>query len=244
MGDVAASEDDAVLTPDAWSRVVTAWADQVGVTPQTMRTAGIHAVQREDLPALVVLKIRAATVVVGPFAALSAIAGLQAHELLSMTELTERLARCDPEPIGAATIAFRDSGFGGSPHDGVKEADVAAIDELRTAVPDDEWHEGGLDDMHSRWVVFTDEGQVAAIAGFETWSNGVAQLGVVAHPASRGRGFARAVATVAVSAAHEAGLVAQWRSRKGNEPSQRLGASLGFVVLGQQAAVSLRNPNP
>jgi GNAT superfamily N-acetyltransferase len=244
MGDVAPSEDDAVLTPDAWSRVVSAWADQVGVSPQTMRTAGVHAVQREDLPALAVLKIRASTVVVGPFSALSAIAGLQPHELLSIPTLVDRLERCDPEPIGTATIAFRDSGFGGAPHEGVRCATADDANELRAAVAAEEWHEGGLDHASDLWAVATDDGTVAAIAGYEVWNGGIAQLGVAAHPAFRGRGFARAVAAVAITEAHEARLVVQWRSRNGNEPSQRLGASLGFVVVGQQSAVELRNPQP
>ncbi|MCR6713451.1 MAG: GNAT family N-acetyltransferase [Demequina sp.] len=241
---MAHSEDEGVLSPGAWSRVVAAWAEQVGVPPATMRTAGIHAVQREDLPALVAVRIRAATVVVAPFPALSAIAGLPADELLSTTRLMERLVRCDPEPIGTASIAFRDGGFGGAPRDGIQAADGAAVEELRDAVSDAEWHEGGLEDMPDRWAAITDSGQVAAIAGYERWGEGVAQVGVVSHPALRGRGFARLVSAVAVSEAHDAGLVPQWRSRLGNEPSQRLGASLGFAVLGQQAAVALGTPHP
>jgi len=244
MGIVAPMGDDDVLSPSAWSRVVSAWAIHTGVEPATFRSSGIHAVQREDLAALVVVKIRAATVVVAPYTGLSAIAGLQSHELLSAPTLLERLARCDPEFIGSASIGFRESAFGGAQQHAIVPADEAAVDEMRAAVPESEWHEGGLDDMPDRWAVRSPDGGIAALAGFERWGDGLAQIGVVASTALRGRGFARAVASAAVTEAHNAGLVAQWRSRAGNESSQRLGASLGFVVLGQQAAVALRTPHP
>lgn len=244
MGLVAPHGDDDVLSPSAWSRVTDAWATHAGVEPATLRSAGIHAVQREDLAALVVVKIRASTVVVAPYTGLAAIAGLQAHELLSAPKLLERLARCEPELIGTASIGFREDAFGGAQEHAVEPADDSAVEELRSATPQEEWHEAGLDDMPERWAVHAEGGQVAAIAGFERWGEGLAQIGVVAARPLRGRGFARAVASAVVTHAHDEGLVSQWRARGGNEPSQRLGASLGFVVLGQQAAVALRNPHP
>jgi len=244
MDTVATTADDDVLSPSAWSRVLTEWAARAGVDAKTFRSAGIHAVQREDLAALVVVRIRSSTVVVAPYTGLAAIAGLQAHELLSEPTLMERLARCDPEFIGTASIGFREHPFGGSHEHHVEPAHEAAVEELRAANPEAEWHEGGLGDMPNRWAVHAPSGQVAAIAGFEQWGEGLAQIGVVAHPTFRGRGYARDVASHAITEAHNAGLVSQWRARGGNETSQRLGASLGFAVLGQQAAVALRNPHP
>lgn len=241
MAFVAPSEDDDVLSPDAWSRVLSAWAVQVGIDESALHSAGVHAIQRDDLPALVVVKLRASAVVVGPFTALTAISGLGAQQLLSIDTLAERLVALAPEPIGAATLAYRDGGFGAANEVEAERADADALTALRAAVTDEEWEEGGLGDMADLWVVRNDAGDVAAIAGFGRWGKGLAHVGVVASGALRRHGFARRAAVAAIGVAHHEGLVAQWRCRKGNVPSARLGASLGFVVLGEQTAVALNN---
>ncbi|WP_086990709.1 GNAT family N-acetyltransferase [Agrococcus casei] len=65
-------------------------------------------------------------------------------------------------------------------------------------------------------------------------------MAVLASPAHRGAGFAYATAAVATQEALGIGLVAQWRSRQGNEASRRLAQRLGFTQLGVQVAVTLK----
>jgi RimJ/RimL family protein N-acetyltransferase len=108
---------------------------------------------------------------------------------------------------------------------------------LAADLPADEWEESGLTRMPRRWALTTTSGDVAAMAGCERWGQALAHLGVASAPASRRRGFARSVARHATSAAVREGLVTQWRWRVGNEPSERLAQTLGFVRTGRQGAV-------
>ncbi len=98
--------------------------------------------------------------------------------------------------------------------------------------------EPGMDDMPWRWAGHTDSGATAAVAGYEQWGE-LAQLGVLAVPAHRGRGFAYAAAARTVTEAIATGRLAQWRCRVGNGASARLAHRLGFVRAGVQAAVSV-----
>ncbi len=98
--------------------------------------------------------------------------------------------------------------------------------------------EPGMDDMPWRWAGHTDSGATAAVAGYEQWGE-LAQLGVLAVPAHRGRGFAYAAAARTVTEAIATGRLAQWRCRVGNDPSARLAKRLGFVRAGVQTAITV-----
>lgn len=108
---------------------------------------------------------------------------------------------------------------------------------LRSRVSADEWDESGLTAKPRRWAAITPAGRVAALAGYERWGDDIAQIGVAADPAHRGRGYAAVAARRALRAALEDGLVAQWRCRVGNVASERLADRLGFTQLGWQTAV-------
>src|SRR5690606_20254080 len=95
----------------------------------------------------------------------------------------------------------------------------------------------GLAAASRRWAALTPQGQVASVAGYQTWGTDLAHLGVATDPAWRGHGFGHAAASATITAALAEGLLAQWRCRVGNGPSGRLAERLGLRRLGQQAAV-------
>ncbi|GAA3061809.1 MULTISPECIES: GNAT family N-acetyltransferase [Actinomycetes] len=81
--------------------------------------------------------------------------------------------------------------------------------------------------------------QVLAAAGREVWQQMIAQLGVLTHPAHRGSGHGRYIASVAVEEAFVDGLVPQWRAAMDTEASHRAAIRLGFSEAGSQTTVLL-----
>ncbi|MEU8328544.1 GNAT family N-acetyltransferase [Micromonospora sp. NPDC048839] len=61
---------------------------------------------------------------------------------------------------------------------------------------------------------------------------------VLTKPNERGRGLARAVASVAVADGLANHLLPQWRARP--EPSRRVARALGFRQLGAQLSIRIR----
>lgn len=123
------------------------------------------------------------------------------------------------------------------------EADRPALDALRAAVTEVEWAHGGGDyGQAPAFGVFVD-GALAARAGYEVWDGRIAHLGVVTHPAHRGRGLGAAVFAHAARAALEAGLVAQHRALVSNPQSMSIARRLGFVPYATSLAARLRADN-
>ncbi|MFF3212520.1 GNAT family N-acetyltransferase [Streptomyces sp. NPDC002886] len=80
-------------------------------------------------------------------------------------------------------------------------------------------------------------GRAVAAAGYGTWPGGVAHVGVLTAPGSRGRGLARAAGPAAVAHALDARLLPRWRAR--TPASRRVATVLGFGELGFQLSVEL-----
>ncbi|HYW12067.1 MAG TPA: GNAT family N-acetyltransferase [Longimicrobium sp.] len=121
------------------------------------------------------------------------------------------------------------------------EADRSALDALRDSMPSEEWDHGSGDlDGMPVFGAFVD-GALAARAGYEVWAGRIAHLGVVTHPAHRGRGLGAAVFASAARAALEAGLIAQHRALQSNTQSLRIARRLGFRPYATSLAVRLRD---
>lgn len=199
-------------------------------------------VARPDLAAVIVAEVDGYRLVAAPPSVVDVVRASAWEALLDATALARML------PVAAVAIGTADLLFAEQRPDApwvrVTEAGPAELRAVRAAVDDAEWDESGLDEMQRVWVSWAAEGRPAAVAGLAPWHTHVAQLGVIARPDGRRAGFAHAAAATAVRAAVDAGLIAQWRSRRGNEASVRLGQRLGFVSLGVQAAAALTPPRP
>jgi GNAT superfamily N-acetyltransferase len=124
--------------------------------------------------------------------------------------------------------------------DRAAETVVETGGDLRTlfaAAGPDDVDESGLADITSAAFTITEGDAVVAAAGYRDWPGRVAHLSVLAAPAFRGRGLARAVATAATADALGHGLLPQWRARI--EESRRIARNLGFVELGAQVSLRL-----
>ncbi|WP_206448045.1 GNAT family N-acetyltransferase [Agrococcus sp. KRD186] len=219
------------------ARLRAAWADALGTAPSALEGTGITRVERADLDAVIVLELGAATVVAAPPSAKAPLAALPAWALRDADAIAAALP--GSRAIGTAHLLFAGA-RPAHPQHRVVEAVSLDIASVGAAVPEDEWDEAGVQAMERRWAVRDErDDTAAAVAGYQHWHGTIAHLGVATAPAQRGRGYGRSAATRAVCAAIDAGLVAQWRCRVGNEASLRLAERLGFTRLGTQTAVAL-----
>jgi RimJ/RimL family protein N-acetyltransferase len=141
------------------------------------------------------------------------------------------------ETLGPAHLAYLDP----ARFQKVGEAEAVPREELRAllgAADEEEVEESGLEEIDSLAYAVRDEGEIVAAAGFRRWSDNVAHLCVLTHPAHRGRGLARRAASAAVEAALAEGLFAQWRARPA--ASRVVARSLGFEDIGTQLSLRLK----
>lgn len=227
------------LSALARERVLSAWSGALEGADQGARRGEATFVERADLDAVVVVELEGVLRVSGPARALEVARRAPRETLLDAVALAGLLPG-NADPIGTADLLFTDR----HPRPGRYLATAAGAADAM-AVEDDvssaEWDESGLNEMDRRWAVAGPDGRPAAIAGFEPWRSDIAQLGVAAASQHRAAGLAYAAAAAATAGALDAGLIAQWRSRQGNDPSLRLARRLGFVQLGVQSAVALND---
>ncbi len=82
-------------------------------------------------------------------------------------------------------------------------------------------------------------GRIVAAAGYERWGSHLAHIGVVTHPACRGRGYGRLVVREAARHALSQQLVPQYRTLIANAAAMRIGESLQFIKYGESIAARL-----
>jgi GNAT superfamily N-acetyltransferase len=82
--------------------------------------------------------------------------------------------------------------------------------------------------------------QLVAVAGYDMWAPYAASIGVICHPAYRGRGNAKAAASRAMQHAFEHGHLVVYQTLLENTPSVRLATSLGCKEYGRTMAVHLQ----
>lgn len=212
-----------------------AWAEALGTTLSAFEGSSVTRVERTDLDAVIVVAVGDATVVAGPPRVKAALASLSVASLRDADAIAAALP--GSRAIGTGHLLFTGSRPGHPPHP-VVEASSLDVASVGASLPEDAWAEAGVQEMEHRWVA-RDGDRAVAVAGYQRWHGTVAHLGVASAPTQRRRGFAFSAASRAVSAAIDAGLVAQWRTRVGNDASLRLAERLGFTRLGTQAAVAL-----
>jgi GNAT superfamily N-acetyltransferase len=132
--------------------------------------------------------------------------------------------------------------FRSAPHPGVRvlsRADHVALQQLADACEVDAWEHAGIafDEPHVFGCVADD--RVVAVARYRpAWEEAVS-IGVVTHPAYRGRGYGRAVVSAATAQALEAGFIVLYQTLLANAPSVDLATGLGYQPYATHLAVRL-----
>jgi GNAT superfamily N-acetyltransferase len=117
--------------------------------------------------------------------------------------------------------------------------DHAALTHLRHACGEEDWDRSGILPNHpvlyGHWI----GGELVSAAGFELWGDRIAHMGVVTHPAHRGKGYAKAVVTALTRHAIEQGLVSQYRTIESNVAALSVGRALGYEEYAKTFAIGL-----
>jgi RimJ/RimL family protein N-acetyltransferase len=157
-----------------------------------------------------------------------------------LSSMIEILGDDVEEVVGHARLAYTDAAaFRPVARDGVTSVgdhDVR-IAALRAASDPGEWSDAAPDEQCEHRCGVVENDSLVAIATLRVWNDTLGHVGVFSAAHARRRGLASKVGSAAVTYALTLGLVPQWRSRLGNEASERVADQLGFVALGRQMTV-------
>lgn len=235
------------------------WSGRLGLAGDAF-SQGVHLSERDDLDVVVVVRLDAAVVAVGPASAVDRLGSLEVDELSEAPAVLAALAPSGGRLLASASLAYADRGTVRDsvpdrvhdrvlvgPGDGSRVAPASAeqVRDVLTACSPAERDESGLAEMASWSVSLTDDGAAAGAAGFEVWptapehDGGLAHLGVAVASSFRGSGHGVAAGAAAISAALDRGLVPQWRASVDNPTSLALGVRLGCRPIGHQLVVTV-----
>ena len=110
----------------------------------------------------------------------------------------------------------------------LSDADEVAIGKLAEACGEVAWQRSTLLQIRQPLFGLFQGPDLVAASGYVVMGNVLAYIGVIAHPAHRGKGYAKMVVSSAVAEAFRRELVAQLRTTHANESAIALAQSIGF----------------
>ncbi|HLY08633.1 MAG TPA: GNAT family N-acetyltransferase [Planctomycetota bacterium] len=107
-------------------------------------------------------------------------------------------------------------------------ADEAAMRELAEGCGETAWKQSKIAvDRQTNFGLFAG-GKLVAASGYLNLGGLLAYIGVITHPAHRGKGYARMVASASMASALEHHLFPMWRTLDAHEAAVKLAGTLGF----------------
>jgi hypothetical protein len=132
---------------------------------------------------------------------------------------------------GPAWVGFTDrDGFKAVKSDArlLTSKDEAAMRELAEGCGETAWKQSKIAvDRQTNFGLFAG-GKLVAASGYLNLAGTLAYIGVIAHPAHRGKGYARMVAGASMAHALESKLIPMWRTLDAHEAAVKLAETLGF----------------
>jgi len=174
----------------------------------------------------------------------AAVADRSADELLRPSTWRSMLSGRVAAVHGPSVHHYLDSVAGLGAADDVAEVAAAELNSLQSECTEAEWREGGFGGPDGRFFALREGRQIVAAGTLTDWRGAPSDVGLITHPAHRGRGHAHAVAAAATRAAIESAGVARYRALVANTPSRRIAADLGFVEHGRNLWVTLVDAAP
>ncbi len=110
---------------------------------------------------------------------------------------------------------------------------------LREACGEAEWAEGGFADPDGVLYGIEEDSRLAAAGNLTVFHGYPADVGLLTHPAARGRGLATKIAVQMIRDALPAAGIIRYRALATNSPSLAIARSLGFAGYGQNLIARL-----
>jgi hypothetical protein len=149
--------------------------------------------------------------------------------------------------IGPAWLGYADAGdFTPAPTMGTRlltDQDLPALRRLAAACGPTAWAHSGIRPGSSQVFGCHAGGGLAAAGMLEPWGPRLLHVGIVTHPAHRGRGYGKAVVGAITAHGLAAGGVVQYRTLQANGASVGIARALGFQRFAQTLAVRLTRPD-
>ena len=118
-------------------------------------------------------------------------------------------------------------------------ADEAAMRDLAEGCGETAWKQSKIAvDRQTNFGLFVGAKLVAA-SGYLNMGGLLAYIGVITHPAQRGKGYAKSVVTASMTYAIEKGLFPMWRTLEAHEAAVQLAGSMGFEKYASTLDVQL-----
>jgi GNAT superfamily N-acetyltransferase len=110
---------------------------------------------------------------------------------------------------------------------------------LRAACGDADWAESGFTGPDGVVYGIEQDGRLAAAGNLTPFGGHRADVGLLTHPAARGRGLATRIAVRMITDALPAAGLVRYRALASNTPSLAIASSLGFAGCGQNLMTPL-----
>lgn len=170
------------------------------------------------------------------------------RQLADLSQLTALFADRLNAPAGSAALSYLDAAR--LPDNLPKmtevlreEPPVPGYETFRASCAAAEVAESGIPHMPVRrcWTT-REQGALASLVTYNIWDATIAHLLVLTSATHRGRGLAVATAAAACGdLLTSTDLLVQWRVSRANPASASVARKLGFVTLGQQTTILLRD---
>lgn len=239
--------------PELTTAAARAWAAALGCDPRLLSEPGAHLVPGGDrlrgFPGIYLASIGPAVLVYCP-------AGLRRRAAAQLTTIppgdlfTARTCailaglagRGEPQVHGPSWHGFTDAGHfrPARPAAGRRvDRGDPLLAGLRASCGDGEWAEGGFADPDGVVYGIEQEGRLAAAGNLTPFLGHPADVGLLTHPAARGRGLATRLAVRMITDALPAAGLIRYRALASNAPSLAIARSLGFAGHGQNLMARL-----
>lgn len=218
-----------------------AWARTMGLADDALMEPTGDRITRVDESLIMFVALWQHRVLIGPQWLLDVAPQLQNSDLADGFALLKISNGHGGRLLGETVLAFTDSYVEHARAQTVVVAsDLQAVSDLeRSCPPDDVAEAGPLSILSAHFVTLDDRHEATAAAGYEESQGILASVGVLTPPALRRSGHGTLAAAIATNDALDAGLVPQWRARRGHRGSWVVAKRLGYREIGSQTTVLL-----
>jgi hypothetical protein len=217
-----------------------AWARTLGLSDDALLEPAGDRLTRVDESIVMFVTLWDHRILIAPQWLLDIAPELRNAELASGSSLLGLSAEHGGRLLGEAVLSFTDAYVS---HPGLDAAVVTkereAVTDLERSCPPDDVSEVTLSSMSECFVTLDEEDHTMAGAGYDESQGILANVGVLTPPVLRRAGHGTLAAAIATNDALDAGLVPQWRARRGHRASLGLARRLGYREIGSQTTVLL-----
>ncbi|TMU85843.1 GNAT family N-acetyltransferase [Bacillus sp. BHET2] len=113
------------------------------------------------------------------------------------------------------------------------------LEELRDSCSEIEWQHSSIDEQKKPILLQILNGKVVAAGSWRRGESGFLSVGIITHPAHRGKGHGKKVVNALTKRGLTGGAIMHYQTLESNIPSVAIAQSLGYKRLGRTIAIRL-----